>query len=434
MNSLRSVIVNFWEASIKLLTDPSEWWQLGALAIAAAAAWLAASRYKHWRQNRSPETQTPLDVVVQKALVPGVLAIVAWIGTGIAAESHVPYQLLHIVSTLSLSLAVVRLVVFALERVLRPGPLLVASERLIAWLIWVLVALYLLGWMQPIVRGLEAVSLPFGTKHFTLLDAVRAITTMFVSILVAGYLGIVVERRVMAAAHISIGVRVGVVKVTKLFLILLAALVAIDSSGVNLTALQVFGGALGVGLGFGLQRIASNFVSGFILIGDRSIRQGDVITIGDRFGVVTELRARYAVVRDRDNVDTLIPNEQLISNEVINWSYGDRNVRLKLPVQISYDDNPRDAMALLIRAATDHPRVLKEPMPVARVKDFGDNGIDLELRFWIRDPEDGVNNVRSDLFLSIWDYFKEAGVTIPFPQRDLHLRSGWASGAPDQKV
>jgi small-conductance mechanosensitive channel len=148
--------------------------------------------------------------------------------------------------------------------------------------------------------------------------------------------------------------------------------------------------------------------------------------------VVRELRARYVVVRDRDGVDTLIPNENIITSEVINWSYSDRAIRLKLPVQVSYRDDPRKALELMNAAAAAHPRVESAPKPVGRVIRFGESGIDLELRFWIRDPEDGVNNVRSDLYLAIWDAFKEAGITIPFPQRDVNLQmsqvpSGWGA-------
>jgi small-conductance mechanosensitive channel len=230
----------------------------------------------------------------------------------------------------------------------------------------------------------------------------------------------------MAASEISIGLRVGIAKTVRFGLIILAALLAFNVVGFDLGGLTVFSGALGVGIGFGLQRIASNFVSGFILIGDRSIRPGDVITIDERFGVVRELRARYIVVRDRDGVDTLIPNETIITSQVINWSYADRAIRLKLAVQISYEDNPREAMQLLLEAARSHPRVEPAPEPAARVMGFGESGIDLELRYWIRDPEDGINNVRSDLYLAIWDAFRAAGITIPYPQRDVHLRAASA--------
>jgi len=200
----------------------------------------------------------------------------------------------------------------------------------------------------------------------------------------------------------------------------LAVLIALNSVGVDLTALTVFGGALGVGLGLGLQRIASNFVSGMILLYDRSIRPGDVITIGDRLGWVQELRARYIVVRDRDGVETLIPNENLIISEVTSWSHSDKSVRVKIKVQISYADDPEEAMQI-IKEACVHPRVLSDPETVVRLMSFGDNGMNLEARVWIEDPEAGVNGVRSDINLAIWKGFQKAGITIPYPQRDVRV-------------
>jgi small-conductance mechanosensitive channel len=218
--------------------------------------------------------------------------------------------------------------------------------------------------------------------------------------------------------------QVALIKLSKFILLLVAFLLALNMVGIDLTALAVFGGAVGVGLGFGLQRIASNFISGFIVLFDRSIRPGDVITIDDKFGWVQELHARYIVVMDRDGVERLIPNENLITNEVINWSYTDHNVRLKIPVSISYADDPEQALALLMEAAKANSRVLAEPAPATRLMAFGDNGIELELRVWIQDPQAGLANVRSDINLAIWRAFKAAGITIPYPQRDLHIRSG----------
>ena len=202
----------------------------------------------------------------------------------------------------------------------------------------------------------------------------------------------------------------------------MAFLLAMSEAGLNLATLTVFGGALGVGIGFGLQKIVSNFISGFILLGDRSIRPGDVISIGNTYGWVRELRARYIVVRNRDGVETLIPNENLVTTDVINWSYSDRHVRVKIPVQISYADDPEQAMAILEAAATANSRVLKNPEPAVRLLKFADSGIELELRVWLLDPQEGVGNVRSDINLAIWRGFKEAGITIPYPQRDVHLR------------
>lgn len=434
MSELTPYLVRTYEALLETLMSPSHWWQVGVLIGSALIAWYLArnaNRYARGLLASSPGTAVEVAAsLLARATFPAVLGAFCLVASAILGRIGLPSAVVMTASVLALSLAVIRLLVEALKRMLRPGPLLVASEHLISWSVWVIVALYLLGWIEPVRAALDAIALPLGATRFSLLDAFTVVVTLLLFIMVAAYLGTVVSRRIMAATQVSIGVRVGVVKVMRFALILLAALLALNSVGVDLAALTVFGGALGVGLGFGLQRIAANFISGFILIGDRSIRQGDVITIGDRFGIVKELRARYIVVRDRDGVDTLIPNENVITSDVINWSYEDRAVRLKLPVQVSYGDNPRKALELLLAAAAKHPRVQKFPAPASRLMNFGDNGINLELRFWIRDPEDGVNNVRSDLYLEIWDLFEAAGITIPFPQRDLHLRDGWPQSAP----
>jgi len=197
---------------------------------------------------------------------------------------------------------------------------------------------------------------------------------------------------------------------------------------VDVTTLNVLTGAIGLGLGFGLQAVASNFVSGFVLLMDKSIKPGDVIsftTLGGasagNFGWVQELRGRYVVVRDRDGVDTLVPNQNLITSSFINWSYSDQRVRLKLPVMVSYEDDPEVALQLLVEATEDHPRILRDPPAVSRLISFEDNGMRLEIRFWIADPVNGVNNVRSDVNRAIWRIFRAHGVKIPVPQQETRL-------------
>jgi small-conductance mechanosensitive channel len=215
--------------------------------------------------------------------------------------------------------------------------------------------------------------------------------------------------------------RVGLTKFSSVFLYSIAIIIALNTVGIDLTTLTVFGGAIGVGLGFGLQRIASNFISGFILLFDSSIKPGDVITVGDRFGWVVALHARYIVVKDRDGVETLIPNENIITSEVTNWSYSDKHVRVKIPLQVSYQDDVEHAMQLMLDACNTSDRVLKNPEPTVRLRAFEDNGIKLELRLWLDDPEKGVGSVKSDINLAIWKSFKENNITIPFPQRDVHI-------------
>jgi small-conductance mechanosensitive channel len=281
---------------------------------------------------------------------------------------------------------------------------------------------------------MDALALQVGTIRVSLLGSVKLALAVALTWVLALWLARLIENRLNRAEYVNPGMQVALVKLSKFGLLTLASLLALEAAGIDLTALAVFGGALGVGLGFGLQRIASNFISGFIVLFDRSIRPGDVITIGEKFGWVQELRARYIVVRDRDGVERLIPNETLITNEVINWSYTDRSVRLKIPVSISYDDDPEQAMALLVEAAHGVPRVLQDPPPASRLLAFGDNGIELELRVWINDPEQGMANVRSDVNLRIWRMFKAEGIVIPFPQRDLHLISPVPNALKEDQV
>lgn len=367
-------------------------------------------------------------MIIRRIVAPGLLGVLAIAARSICLLLGWSPLVFEGLLVLAGCMIVIRVAIGAVIGAFRPGAPMSRAEWALGWLLWVLLLMWLLRWLDPVIHALNAVTIPVGEHAITLLDVMRVVVVLLLLVAAATYLGAVLERRLLTATGLPIGVRVGIAKLSRVFLVVLAVVLGLTALGVDLTALAVIGGAVGVGVGFGLQRIASNFISGFVLLGDRSIRPGDVITIGTRFGVVQELRARYVVVRDRDGVDTLIPNESIITSEVINWSYADRRVRLKLPVQISYRDDPRKAMQMMEDAARSHPRVERDMAPAARVMAFAENGIDLELRFWIRDPEDGVNNVRSDIFLLIWDAFKAAGVTIPYPQRDVHIHG--AGSAP----
>ncbi|HXV40340.1 MAG TPA: mechanosensitive ion channel domain-containing protein, partial [Steroidobacteraceae bacterium] len=329
------------ETILERLQQPDFWWQIGVVALAAAASWLAARllvrAFQAGTEGRgaTAEVAAALARRVTFLVLLGLACIAA---AGVLRGLRIPHEVAWAVALLSFALAVIRLLIGILKRVLTPGPLLAASEHLITWTAGLLVAIYLLGWAEPMAAALDGIRIPLGKDGVSLLEALKAILTLLVFLVAGAWLASIATRGLMSSTSLSIGLRVGIAKFVRLFLLLIAGLVGLSAVGVDLAALTVFGGALGIGLGFGLQRIAANFVSGFILVGDRSIRQGDVITIGERFGVVKELRARYMVVRDRDGVDTLIPNENVISAEVVNWSYSDRAVRLKLRVQISYSD------------------------------------------------------------------------------------------------
>jgi small-conductance mechanosensitive channel len=218
-------------------------------------------------------------------------------------------------------------------------------------------------------------------------------------------------------------------KLLKFTLVAIAVVFVLTSIGIDLTALAVFTGAVGVGIGFGLQKPISNLISGIILLLDRSIKPGDVVELSDpsgggerTFGWVTALNARYASLTTRDGKEWLVPNEDLITQRVINWSFTNDRLRLLTPLGISYDSDVRKAMELAVEAARESQRVLRDPPPVCRLMGFGESSVDLELRIWIRDPANGVVNIRSEVLLAVWDKFHENDIRIPFAQRDLHIK------------
>lgn len=420
-----------------LITDVGTWGetldpvsagiQIAVALLGLGLAWLVNRAWSRYLEESPAATQTGIASLTlrgsKRVVFPFAMLAMVYLGRAILDYSGRHTALLDVLVPLLLSLAGIRLLVYLLRQAFPPSPALRAWEQTIAITIWSGVALHLLGWLPPVLAALDAVAISTGSTRLSLLGLLKLALSLGGSVLLALWLSQALERRLMRAQYLGAGARIGVAKVMKVVVVALAVLIALNAVGMDLTAFTIFGGALGVGLGFGLQRIASNFISGFILLFDRSIRPGDVISVGQNFGWVQALHARYVVVRDRDGVDRLIPNENLVTSEVINWSYGDRNVRIKIPVQISYADDPEEAMQVLIEAARNTERALQEPAPVARLMGFGDNGINLELRVWLEDPEEGLNNVRSEINLKIWREFKRRGITIPFPQRDLYLKT-----------
>lgn len=365
---------------------------------------------------------------VERIQFPISMLMITLIGKSVLVHLGFAAPLLALATPVLVSLAVIRILIYILRKSFSPGPLVKAWEGVISTGIWLIVVLHLLDWLPGVLAALDDLAFNLGSARISLLLAIKLVITIAFFWMVALWLANFIEQKLNDFEHFSKSARVALAKTSKFLLIAIALFVGLDAAGVDLTALTVFSGAVGVGIGFGLQRISSNFISGFILLFDRSIKPGDVITVRDKFGWVQELRARYIVVRDRDGVETLIPNENLVTSEVINWSYTDPDVRMKLRVQISYDDDPEEAMRLMLACAKASPRVQDDPVPLTRLMEFGDNGIVLELRIWIVDPENGLGGVRSEVNLAIWRAFKQAGITIPYPQRDIHIKQGQAKG------
>lgn len=294
-------------------------------------------------------------------------------------------------------------------------------RRLVAWTAWSVAALNILGLWGPIVNAVDAVRIEIGDFRLSLLSLIQGLLAFAVLVWLAKALSDLGESQIRRLRDVDPSLRELGAKLLRILLYTVAFLAGLNAMGVDLTALAVFSGALGVGIGFGLQKVVANFISGLILLLDRSIKPGDVIETQGTYGWINHLGARYTSIITRDGTEYLIPNEDLITQPVINWSFSDRRVRRRLKVAVSYDSDLERARALMCEAARETERVLDEPPPVAHLVGFGDNGVDLELRFWIEDPQNGITNVSSDVLLRIWHKFRTAGIVFPFPQRVVHM-------------
>jgi small-conductance mechanosensitive channel len=297
-----------------------------------------------------------------------------------------------------------------------------------AWTAWSIAALNAVGLLDPLIEFLRGASMEFGEVSINAWTVVKGLIVTGALFWVAFILTDMISKRLETVETLNSALRLLISKIARIVLIVLAVVLGLSTAGVDLTAFTVFSGAIGLGIGLGMQRTVANLVASFSLLADKSLKPGDVIEFeapqGATYGVVGKMTTRYVSVRTRDGTETLVPNETLISKPVTNWSYSDRRVRRKLPVGVSYDCDVEHARALCLEAAANCKRVLQTPPPACLLKGFGDNSVDLELRIWVGDPEGGVSNVASEVYLNVWRLFKEHDIEIPFPQRDLHIRSG----------
>jgi small-conductance mechanosensitive channel len=275
----------------------------------------------------------------------------------------------------------------------------------------------------PAVDFLEGLRFGIGSFSISAWDVLAGLFTILFALWVSLAVARVVEHQVCRIPRMSGSLKVLISKVARILILIVAGMIALDAMNIDLSALTVMSGAIGLGLGFGLQKVVSNFISGIILLTDNSIKPGDVIEIEGTYGWINNLRARYASVITRDGTEHLIPNEDLITQKVTNWSFTDNLVRQRIPIGVSYGADPHECIRIVLEAAGSIDRVLKEPQPACNLIGFGDSSVDLELRIWIADPANGIGNVKSAVLLAIWDAFKANNIEIPFPQRDLHIRS-----------
>jgi small-conductance mechanosensitive channel len=402
-------------------------WEAGAIVITLVAARFIAIPFRSWvgRQVENSRFDAKLSLVWRTFLplvTPIIWVILLWIAVAAADQLELPDKLMSVVVSLVNAWIVIRLITqFVREEV---------WARFIAVVVWIIAALNILELLDPALALLDGIAVNLGQVRLTALSIIEGLFYLVLLLWLANIAANLLERRISKLPNLTPSMQVLFSKLLKILLVIIAVFVAINSVGIDLTALAVFGGALGVGIGFGLQKIVSNFISGIILLMDRSIKPGDTIGVAGTYGWIQSLGARYVSVVTRDGIEHLIPNEELIVTRVENWSFSGKRVRLRVPLGISYESDVRQAIALCIEAAEAEDRVAANPKPNCLLRGFGDSSVDLEIRFWIHDPEEGVSNIKSAVLLRVWDLFHEHGIEIPYPQRDLHLRSV----APDAKA
>ena len=418
-SELHSLLLDLWAElhSVKIL------WQVGVLAACVIIGWALSRRY-----DRRLTGHVPLDATqalgigsMKRLLFP--LSTLALVLIAKAILRHwQSTHLLNVAATLLLVMALIRISVYVLRHTFAPSQWLRASERWIGWVAWIGVAVYLTGLWPPLREALLDTGFTIGKHKFSLLLVLQGTLSVVLTLLAALWLGRITESRLMRATSLQINLRVMFSKLIQILLLLAALLIALPSVGIDLTVLSVFGGMLGVGIGFGLQKIAANYISGFIILLDRSVSIGDLITIGEHTGTLTKMTARYVVVRSLGGLEAIIPNETIITSAVVNHSYSDRRVRVAMPVQVAYTTDLDAACAAMVNAAKGNPRVLQDPAPATLIVAFADSGINLELGVWVDDADQGTASLRSDLYAEIWRAFRQLGIEIPYPQREVRVR------------
>ena len=296
-------------------------------------------------------------------------------------------------------------------------------RRIFRYGLWAYITAEILGATANITELLDAAAISLGDFRLSMLIIVKGITSLFIMLILVRWSTGFVSRRLQPVEELSPSMKVLTEKFVRLGLYTLAVIIALQSIGFDLTSITVLSGAIGLGLGFGMQKVVSNLVSGIILLVDKSIKPGDVISVGDTFGWITGLGARYVSVVTREGKEHLIPNEDLITGQVINWTFSSNLVRLDIPFGVSYDSDPHLVREIAKEAASKVKRIVNVPQPQCHIVGFGDSSIDLKLRFWIKDPSAGLTNVRGDTYLALWDALKENNIEIPFPRRDVSILS-----------
>ena len=409
-----------WQELLQDFASPVILWQVAVVALGLLLAWSLNGLLRTYVMRRAPERWKVGIDAFNRILFPLSSLLLIFVGQLILSHWQT-VNVLKLAAVMLWAMAIIRLAVYALRFIFAPSAWVRTMENAIAGTVWLILVLHLSGLLPEILLMLQGVSFKIGQHPVTLLLILQALLTILLALFIALWVSRLIENRLMRTEQLNMNMRVVMSKLVRILFSFIAILLALSAVGLDITLLSVFGGALGVGIGFGLQKIASNYVSGFIILTDNSMQMGDVITVDNHYGVISDLRSRYMVLRKLDGTQVVIPNETFITNAVINHSFTDRKARVQMPMQVSYDSSLELAMQIMREAAHAQARVLKDPAPEVQIKGFGENGIDLSLSIWIPDPEEGSSSLQSAIYLSIWRAFQQNAISIPFPQREIRV-------------
>jgi len=409
-------------------------WQVGAIVLSMAVGWLVARQLGRTFEERDVR-QGVMRMSVEsftKVLSPLIALALITIAKSVLAQWH-HVNLLRVVIPLIVSFVVIRLAFYVLRRIFareRVGKFLQMFEKLFATIVWLGVALYITGLWPELMQFLEETVIPLGRNKASLMSIFQAVIFVLITVILALWASTMIEERLMQMQTMHSSMRVVLARIGRAFLILVAVLVSLSLVGIDLTVLSVFGGALGVGLGLGLQKIVSNYVSGFIILLERSLAIGDIVTVDKYTGKVTQINTRYTVLRGGDGVESVIPNEMLVSGAVQNYSLTDRSVKLTTRITLDYQTDVEQILRRLEETAAAVNKVAKTPEPQALLLNFGVDGLEVEVGYWIDDAESGRTNVQSDVNRAIWQMLQAHHVKLPYPQREIRLVSSLEETKP----
>ena len=407
----------------EVLSHETGWIELAVVLLCFAVAWAVDRRVRLRAGAESPIAQIGAGSVNRLVFALTALALLL-LARAVLQHWQKPF-FLDIAIPLAVALALIRLLVYGLHGIVGTGRELPVSELAVSFTIVGALLLYYVGVLQQIGTALGEARIPLGKSELSILDLGGDALVLVLALAISLWLAGLVEQRLLRVPAADANVRVVLGKIVRAVLLFLGVLIALSVVGIDMTVLSVFGGALGVGIGLGLQKLASNYIAGFTILLDRSVRLGDMVTVDNRHGVVTKVTARYVVVHSLDGIEAIVPNETLVTTTVLNHSYSTPETRLAVSALISHDSDLDAALRLMEQVALEQPRVLRAPnAPAAFAARLAEGGVELELGVWINDPQNGQLNLRSALNRGIWSAFRAHGIRLATPQREIRVLDG----------